>query len=76
MKAIEHLVKLSNGQTVMLIEGSDGLSIAWSDENELEAYICKINADGVQVYPNSGEATLLLTENLGLDWKLATESKE
>lgn len=64
MKEIEHLVKLSNGREVMLIEGRDGLSIAWNDDG-LEAYICKINADGVQVYPNSGEAPLLLTENLG-----------
>lgn len=65
MSQIQHSVKLSNGRTVLLVEENNALSIAWADEHGLEAYICEINVNGVQVYPNSGEAPLLLTENLG-----------
>lgn len=66
----KHRVTLSNGR-VLLIEEQEG-SLHFASEQErfpLEAdyYIAEFNASGVLVMPNSGDALVWLTENLGQD---------
>lgn len=51
-----HDVTLSNGQQIRLEEGQDCLHIASLHEDEVDGYICEINANGTLVYPNSGWA--------------------
>ena len=55
---IVHLVTLSNGERIGIHELEDGLSISsWNATDvEPDAYLCKIDADGIKVYCNSGDA--------------------
>lgn len=55
---IVHLVTLSNGERIGIHELEDGLSISSWNATDIEpdAYLCKIDADGIKVYSNSGDA--------------------
>lgn len=59
-----HLVTLTNGERIGIHEREDGLSISrWRDQ-EPDAYLCRINENGVLVYANSGDAVDLLVTDL------------
>lgn len=62
-----HRITLSNGQVLIIEEGPQTLHIASGipGEEEADAWICTITADGVLVMPNSGGATDDLTRGLG-----------
>lgn len=64
---MKHLVKLSNGQLLLIEEANNALHIAAMHNGDVDGYICEINANGVLTYPNSGSAPEYLTR--GLDKK-------
>lgn len=58
----QHLIRLSNGETLCIEESDNALIIAAM--GDIDEYICEINANGVLTYPNSGSAPEYLTRGL------------
>lgn len=61
-KRFQHVVRLTNGKHLLIEEDNNGLSIATLEEDiynasigfpsiEVELYICRIDWNGVLVYP-------------------------
>lgn len=61
---MQHQVKLSNGETVVLREGDNELHIGQLDGNDVDWWIATISANGVLVAPNSSYAPEELTRKL------------
>lgn len=59
-----HRVTLSNGRVLRLEERKDGLHLSDEEAGEAGSFICMFSADGVLVYPNSGDAVVCLTNGL------------
>lgn len=63
-----HLVRLSNGQSVILREENEGLAIYQADDpSDVDGdrwWICSINNDGVQVSTTCGDAPQILIQDL------------
>ena len=68
-----HRIVLSNGRALLIEEDNNCLHIADSSEVMegeanpffyIHSYICEINANGVLVMPNSGEAVNCVTSEL------------
>lgn len=51
-----HVVKLSNGQELLIEEGVNSLSFASVARGEADYWICQFNPDGVLVYTSAGGA--------------------
>jgi hypothetical protein len=60
----QHLIRLSNGETLCIEESDNALHIAAMHNGDVDGYICEINANGVLTYPNSGSAPEYLTRGL------------
>ena len=63
---MQHRIELSNGMSMCIEECGSSITIATFEgqTSEIGAYICLINANGVMVYPNSGDATEILTRGM------------
>lgn len=63
---MKHLVKLSNGTTVVLVEENNCLAIGmWDDGyNVVDSYVASITKDGVLTYGNSGSACSYIVDGL------------
>jgi hypothetical protein len=62
-----HRVVLSNGQVLLIKEDQNCIHLASEQqgfEGEADYYVCEINASGVLVMPNSGDAVVTLTQGL------------
>lgn len=60
-----HYLILSNRKRLVVIEQERGISIATVGiDGDIEYYLCRIDSNGIQVYTNSGDAVLYLTEGL------------
>lgn len=64
MENTRHLVHLTNGETLLIEECENAISISSMDGSDVDMYICRIDANGVLVYPNSGSATECLSGGL------------
>lgn len=84
MKGKIHRIVLTNGEVLLVEEETPGsgrvpaIHIATESdfENEAEAYICTISADGVLVMPNSCDAGAVLTCELKLPEQLPEPQKK
>jgi hypothetical protein len=62
---MKHFVKLSNGETVVLVEEDNALSIALGDgKDEVDLYIAQITMDGVLAYSTAAYAPETLSKGL------------
>jgi|688.fasta_scaffold323560_3 hypothetical protein len=62
---MRHFVKLSNGETVVLIEEDSSLSIGLGDEEDgVDLYIAQITLDGVLSYSTASYAPDTLVRGL------------
>jgi hypothetical protein len=69
---MKHVVKLSNGQNLVIEESTDAINIGLGEKTnyvdtenlvhdiETDAHICQINCNGVLVYTNTGDACIKL----------------
>lgn len=82
---MKRVVKLSNGQNLVIEESTDAINIGLGEKTnyidtenlvhdiETDAHICQINCNGVLVYTNTGDACIELAKGLG---KLARKSDQ
>ncbi len=62
---MKYFVKLSNGETVVLIEEQDSLSIALGDgKDDIDLYVAQITIDGVLAYSTAAYAAEVLSRGL------------
>jgi hypothetical protein len=74
---MKHVVKLSNGQNLVIEESTDAINIGLGEkinyidieggvhvEYEIDAYVSQINCDGVLIYNTSGDACIELAKGL------------
>lgn len=62
---MRHFVKLSNGETIVLIEEDSALSIGLGDEEDgVDLYIAQITLDGVLSYSTASYAPDTLVRGL------------
>jgi hypothetical protein len=64
---MKHFVKLSNGETVVLIEEENSLAIALGDANiegEIDLYVAQITMDGVLAYSTATYAPETISRGL------------
>ena len=63
---MKHLVKLSNGQVLSLLESNSTLNVGFVDKHGdgEDWWICSISRDGILVSFNSGDAPEVLTSGL------------
>ena len=62
---MQHNVKLSNGETVILTEENDALSIALGDgHGDVECYVAQVNKDGVLGYSTASDGPAIMVGGL------------
>lgn len=65
---MKHFVKLSNGETVVLVEEQDALSIALGDEDDIDLYVAQITIDGVLAYSTAAYAPETIARGLKYEY--------
>lgn len=63
-----HIVRLSNGQCLGIIEENDGVWVALmnSDTGEMEKYLCRLSREGILIAPDVNYGDLCIA-TAGLD---------
>ena len=66
---MKHFVKLSNGETVVLVEEQNSLSIALGDgKDDIDLYVAQITMDGVLAYSTAAYAPEVLSKGLKYEY--------
>jgi len=62
---MQHYVKLSNGETVILTEENDALSIALGDSHgDVDLYVAQVTMDGVLGYSTASYGPEIMVRGL------------